>query len=90
MGVVAVIVSASAALLAWATFAAWYWVRARWWESPEGRNVMGVSLTLCAALLLVITSQPHDWPRVLVCLALAGLAVQRTVQLERAQRRKRD
>lgn len=81
------------ATAAWAVFALWYALRARWWEQPEGRNVMGVAVAITALLLLVSLARvAPDWAgRPIAQLAVYGgliaLAIQRTVQLERAQRR---
>lgn len=82
-----------AALFAWVVFVAWYWIRARWWESRTGQNVMGVALGI-AALLLMIAAQ-RLWPdyeirplvQTFVYGGLAALAIQRTWQMEHEQRR---
>lgn len=81
-----------AALAAWGTFIAWYWIRARWWESPVGRNIMGVAFAIFA-LLALIAAQAL-WPdyqartalQVVVYGGIAALAIQRTGQMEHAQR----
>lgn len=80
------------ATLAWAVFIAWYALRARWWESPAGRNIMGVAVAIFTLLVLISaqTTWPGYWLRpyaqIVVFGALIALAVQRTAQMERAQR----
>lgn len=84
--------TAVAAFFCWLVFLAWYMIRAKWWRSPEGRNVWQVALALTIALGMVVAS--YTWPdysiRPIVVLGvylyLAALGVQRTIQLERNQR----
>lgn len=84
---------AYAAAVAWLLFALWYQIRARWWVTPEGRNVMAVALGIVAMLgLAALARVAPDWPgrpwaQLVVFAGLIVLAIQRTVQLERAQRR---
>ncbi|MFE5309690.1 hypothetical protein [Isoptericola sp. NPDC056605] len=84
------------ALLAWLVFLVWYSLRAKWWRSPEGRNVWGVASALVIALGMVNASYiwpdyaARDWVVLGVYAYLAALAVQRTVQMERRQRHKND
>lgn len=90
-----VLVLQCAALASALVFATWYGVRAAWWRSPEGRNIMGVSVAVAAVLVLIVLQQFFpDYPgrrvvQVVVYTTVALLFVQRTVQLERAQRRHR-
>lgn len=87
-----VLVLQCAALAAALAFSTWYGVRASWWRSPEGRNIMGVSIAVAAVLVLIVLQQFFpDYPgrravQVVVYATVAALFVQRTVQLERAQR----
>lgn len=88
-------------LLAWAAFSAWlsfvalYSLRAKWWRSPEGRNVWGVGLALTVALGLIVVA--YTWPDYAlrpwlvpaVYAGLTALGIQRTVQMLRRQRRQR-
>ncbi|MBE7701279.1 hypothetical protein H9623_13340 [Oerskovia sp. Sa1BUA8] len=82
------------ALASTLTFVVLYWVRARWWESPTGRNIMGVSVAVAAVLGLVVAQATiPDYPgrrlaQTLVYASVAALFVQRTVQMLRAQRRR--
>jgi hypothetical protein len=88
-------VAATTAFFTWLLFLVWYSVRAKWWRSPEGRNVWGVALALTVALGMIVAA--YTWrdyaarPYVVltVYVGLAALAIQRTVQLERNQRRNR-
>lgn len=81
--------------LASAVFVVTYWVKARWWESSTGRHVMTFSAAV--GLLGLYTVAVTLWPtggvatalrvvRVVLLLGLAGLLVQRTVMVIRAQR----
>lgn len=91
----AIEIAAVVAFLAWAAFVTWYSIRARWWRSPEGRNVWGVGLALAIALGMIVAA--YTWPDyaarpyvvLTVYVGLAALGIQRTIQLERAQRRRR-
>lgn len=88
-------VAAIAAFSAWAVFLIWYSVRAKWWRSPEGRNVWGVALALTVALGIIVAAYlwrdyvARPYVVLTVYVGLAALAVQRTIQLERNQRRRR-
>lgn len=90
-----VLILQCAALGSALAFSTWYGLRASWWRSPEGRNIMGVSLAVAAVLVLIVLQQFFpDYPgrrvvQVVVYTTVALLFVQRTVQLERAQRRYR-
>lgn len=81
------------ALAAALAFVVLYWIHARWWQSPTGRNVMGVSLAVAAVLGLVVAQAlVPDYPgrraaQTIVYTATAALFVQRTIQMLRAQRR---
>jgi|GEM_PF-6189002 len=89
-------VAAFVALVGWLTFLVWYSLRAKWWKSPEGRNVWGVASALVVALGMVNASYiwpdyaARDWVVLGVYVYLAALAVQRTAQMERRQRRGAD
>lgn len=86
-------VAAIVAFLAWLTFVIWYAMRARWWRSPEGRNVMGVAVALTWALGIIVAAYLwpdyaiRPWLVLITYVVLAALGVQRTVQMERRQRR---
>jgi hypothetical protein len=78
-----------------AVFVGTYWVRARWWETATGRHVMTFSAAV--GLLGLYTVAVTLWPsattttilrvvRVVLLLGLAGLLIQRTVMVVRAQR----
>ncbi len=82
------------ALAAWATFAALYHVKAAWFATAAGRNIMGVSVAIVAFLALVFVARV--WPdfdrqalQVVVYAWLAYLGVQRLGQMLRMQRRTR-
>lgn len=49
-----------AAALVWIGVFVYYWVRAKWWKSPEGRNTEAVSAVV--AILLIRLSVIHIWP----------------------------
>ena len=49
-----------AAALVWIGATAYYWLRAKWWKSPEGRNAEAISLIM--ALLLTRLSLIHLLP----------------------------
>jgi predicted anti-sigma-YlaC factor YlaD len=91
----AIEVAAVVAFLTWFVFVVWYSVRARWWRSPEGRNIWGVGFALTVALGMIVAA--YTWPDysarpyvvLTVYVGLAALGIQRTIQLERAQRRHR-
>lgn len=81
--------------LAAAGFVVTYWLRARWWESSAGRHVMTFSAAV--GLLGLYTVAVTVWPdgpvatvlrvvRVVLLLGLAGLLVQRTWMVIKAQR----
>jgi thiol:disulfide interchange protein len=80
------------ALVAALVFVASYWIRARWWESPTGRNIMGVSISVAAVLGLIVAQRfsPDYTGRVvlqtIVYTSTATFFIQRTVQMLRAQR----
>lgn len=84
------------ACASWLVCLTWYSVRAKWWRWREGRNIWGVALALTAVLALIAAQRiwPDYWLRpwlqVIVYGALTILAIQRTVQIELAQRRHRD
>ncbi|MYU30721.1 putative phage holin [Streptomyces reticuli] len=93
-------VSASVlATLACAVFVATYHVKAAWWRSEVGRNLVGFAAAVGA--LCLYTVLVTVWPtgcvavvlralRTLVLLAVGLLMVQRTRLLLRAQRESRD
>jgi hypothetical protein len=89
-------VAALVAFVGWLTFLVWYSLRAKWWKTPEGRNVWGVASALVIALGMVNASYiwpdyaARDWVVLGVYAYLAALAVQRTAQMERRQRRGAD
>ena len=86
--------------LACAAFAITYHLRATWWRSEVGRNQMAFAITI--GLLCLYTVAVTIWEgdecvlmalrsiRILVLLAVAGLMVQRTRLLLRAQQEKHD
>lgn len=75
----------------WLTFIAWYWLRAKWWHNPYGRNAMAASAVLFVICLriAIVSHFPHlrENPYVgAVVYGLAGLvAVWRIILMERAQ-----
>lgn len=90
------VAAAIAAFSAWAVFLGAYSLRARWWRSPEGRNVWLVTLALVFAFGVIVAAYIfgdyaiRPYAILVVYLSLAALGVQRTVQMLRQQRRKRD
>ncbi|MFJ4808478.1 putative phage holin [Streptomyces longwoodensis] len=88
------------AAAACAAFAVIYHVRAAWWRSEVGRNLMSFAAAVCA--LCVYTVLATIWQgdkcvlmalrsaRTLVLLAVAALMVQRTRLLLKAQREHRN
>lgn len=87
-----------AAVAACAGFAVTYHVRARWWRSEMGRNLMGFAGAVGA--LCLYTVLVSLWPdgcvavvlrgvRTVLVLVIAGLMVQRTRLLVQAQREHR-
>lgn len=84
------------ALGTWTTFIASYWALARWWESEIGRNVMGVAVVVWGLLALIAAQQ--TWPdyalrtyaQAVVYGGAVAFGVQRTVQMVRAQRDRRE
>ncbi|HCS2945827.1 TPA: hypothetical protein OQU49_004445 [Shigella flexneri] len=80
------------ALVSALLFVVLYWARARWWESPTGRNIMGVSLSVAAVLGLIVAQRffPDYTGRqviqTIVYVSTAALFIQRTTQMLRAQR----
>lgn len=83
---------AYAALLVWTVFIAWYHLRARWWQSYTGRNVMGVAIVVWGLLALIVAQQ--TWPdyalrttaQAIVYGGAIIFGIQRIVQMVRAQR----
>jgi hypothetical protein len=39
-------IPATTAAIAWTSVVTWYWLRARWWEIPVGRNAMTLYILL--------------------------------------------
>ncbi|MEU3432402.1 hypothetical protein [Streptomyces sp. NPDC006863] len=86
-------VTTSAAMAATGlVFMATYHLLAPWWRSTTGRHLMafGAAVTALGAYTVTISMWPDLWPlrvlRTLVLLAIAGLFIQRTVMVIRAQR----
>ena len=87
-------------VLACAAFALIYHLRATWWRSEVGRNLMAFAAAVAALCLYTVlaTFMQYDQCalmalrafRDVVLLAVAGLMVQRTRLLLRAQRENRD
>ncbi|MFS4103738.1 hypothetical protein [Streptomyces sp. PD-S100-1] len=95
MNMIASMLAAAACL----GFAAVYHLRATWWRSEVGRNLM--SFAIAVGLLCVYTILVTVWPgghlvivaralRTLLLIAVAALMLQRTRLLLRAQREHRD
>ncbi|WP_432019927.1 putative phage holin [Streptomyces sp. 1222.5] len=94
-------VNAGASLLAagsCAVFAVTYHLRATWWRSEVGRNLMGFAATVCLLCLYTVAVtvwQEECWLmamralRTLVLVVVAGLMVQRTRLFLKAQRESR-
>ncbi|MFI9598955.1 hypothetical protein ACIHCX_03570 [Streptomyces sp. NPDC052043] len=87
------------AFLACATFAATYHLRATWWRSEVGRNLMAFATAV--GLLCAYTVFVSLWPdgrlatvlravRTVIVLAIGALMLQRTRMLLRAQREHHD
>ena len=80
------------AFVQWVVFVGWYAVRAKWWKSPEGVNIMGVAVAV--VLILGLINASYTWPGYAIRpYALTGvfilttlLGAQRTMQLEHHQR----
>lgn len=78
--------------VAWLTFVIWYTLRAKWWKKSLGWNTFGVSafLVLLVGRLALIRLTGDEWDfvasGVVVYLLGTGLAVQRIIYMERAQR----
>lgn len=91
----AITILAALALAAWSSFAVLYHVRAAWFATEQGRNIMGVSVALSLFLALAVAARL--WPdehwldgvRLVTYLWLAYLGVQRAVQMVRLQRQTR-
>ena len=88
-------IMAALALAAWAGFALTYHVRAAWYATPQGRNIMGVSVALASLLALVVVAKL--WPefdrtlfQVFVYGWLTYLGAERLGQMLRLQRQTRD
>ncbi|MEV5347216.1 putative phage holin [Streptomyces achromogenes] len=94
------IAASTLAFAACVTFAATYHLRAAWWRSEVGRNLMAFATAV--GLLCLYTVLATVWQadacvlvalralRTLVLLAVAGLMMQRTRLLLRAQRESRN
>jgi hypothetical protein len=94
-------INAGASLTAFsacAGFAVTYHLRARWWRSEMGRNLMALAVVLGALFLYTVLLSV--WPtgciavvlrgvRVLIAVAIAGVMVQRTRLLLQEQRKHR-
>lgn len=92
-------VASALATLACAAFVVTYHVRAAWWRSGTGRNLMGLPAALAA--LFLYTVLVSLWPdgcvavvlrgvRTTLALTISALMVQRIRILLRAQRDNRD
>lgn len=94
------VVASGVAALACAGFAVVYHLRATWWRSEVGRNLMAFAAAvgaLCLYTILASFLQGDEYAlmalrsfRTVVLLSVAGLMVQRTRLLLRAQRENRD
>lgn len=91
------IIGSTLAGLAWTTFVVWYWLRARWWKVAIGRNTMWLSMLLAITFdrLALVTWLVHTGTKssswqiysgVMTYLIATALAVQKTYQMEKAQR----
>ena len=86
-------VTVFAATFGWLVFIVWYWIRATWWKGPIGRNTMFTTGILF--LILLRRSVVDIWPSfnehpivgILIYGTAFGLAIQRTIHMERAQRK---
>lgn len=88
-------VPATLAGLAWSTFCVWYWIRATWWKSQIGQNVMILGLLLAftfsrAAYYLWTNPMPNvsvnqQISGILIYLTATAIAVQRTYLMNDAQ-----
>lgn len=79
----------------WLVFVIAYHLRARWWESPTGRNVMGTAVGIAMILAVTVVARiAPDWSgrpvlQTVTFAALAAFGVQRTTQMLIAQREPR-
>lgn len=87
------------ATLAWLMVVVWYWIRAKWWKSPVGRNTMGISIAIALALVRLTYSQldaisPAPMPWYLTAFGsviysyLAYSGFRRVYLIEQSQRQK--
>jgi FlaA1/EpsC-like NDP-sugar epimerase len=93
------VVASGAATVVCAGFVVVYHLHAPWWRSATGRHLMavGAALTLLFAYTVGISVWPDGCPaavlrciRTVVVVAIAGLMVQRTRMVLRAQHEPRD
>lgn len=89
-------IPAIAAAVAWTTFVVWYWIRASWWKSQIGQNVMilgaMLSFSFIRLALIIWTGPVHTYSTGQVLSGFftytvaAAIGVQRTYLMEKAQR----
>lgn len=90
------VIPSVAAGLSWTTFVVWYAIRAKWWRTQIGQNVMilGVLLAFSFDRLAIVILQTPDAIRtpsqiatgVIMYGLSAAIAIWRTVLVEKAQR----
>lgn len=90
------VISTGLALLAWTILVIWYWIRAKWWKTFMGQNMMGLSILVALSLGLRLVNQvvtPREdyrpW-QVILGVAIYGLLAffgfQRVYFVEQSQR----
>ena len=81
------------AAVTWAMFTVSYALRAKWWKTPFGRNMMGVSLTFAILFgrLALLYIDPHvtadlKFTGLVIYLLAGGFGAHRFYLMEKAQR----
>lgn len=84
------------AAASWLSFAGWYMIRARWWESAYGWNTLGTSLVLAVifARLALLTFAPElradlYWTGLGLYVSATVLGAHRIYLMEKAQRQQK-
>jgi hypothetical protein len=83
----------------WVIMVVYYWIRAKWWKSPTGRNTMGISMFIALSLVRISYTHldetpPADlpfWMIVIGTVTYSGLGyfgVRRLMLVRDAQREK--
>lgn len=90
-------VAATVSGLVWTTFVVWYWIRATWWKSQIGKNVMILGMLIAftfdrtAFYLWQVSHEEISGAQyatgLFTYIAAALIGVQRTYLMEQSQRR---